>query len=84
MPGAAAKEAADRLIAAGNRAEDEGRLAEACARYREAVAAAPGYAKSHLNLGIGLEALGRREDALEGAPVHPSSACADEGGRGRP
>ena len=63
MPGAAAKEAADRLIAAGNRAEDEGRLPEACARYREAVAAAPDYAKSHLNLGIGLEALGRREDA---------------------
>ena len=63
MSGASAKEAADRLIAAGNRAEDEGRPAEACARYREAIAAAPGYARAHLNLGIALEALGQVDEA---------------------
>ena len=51
-------EAADRLIAEGNRAENDGRLREACALYRKAVDAAPGYAKAHLNLGIGLEAVG--------------------------
>jgi protein O-GlcNAc transferase len=56
-------DAADRLIAEGNRAEDGGRLAEACASYREAVRAAPGYAKAHLNLGIGLQAQGRLDEA---------------------
>ena len=45
---------ADALIAEGNKAEDSGRLPEACERYRDAVAAAPRYAKAHLNLGIGL------------------------------
>lgn len=49
---------ADALIAEGNRAEDSGSLREACERYRKAVAAAPGYARAHLNLGIGLEAAG--------------------------
>jgi predicted O-linked N-acetylglucosamine transferase (SPINDLY family) len=48
--------AADRLIALGVQAEKAGELQEACLRYREAVAAAPGYAPAHLNLGIGLEA----------------------------
>lgn len=57
-------DAADRLIAEGNQAEGGGRLREACERYREAVRAAPGYAKAHLNLGIGLEALGEAEDAI--------------------
>ncbi|MGQ0580216.1 MAG: hypothetical protein ACT4PQ_15070, partial [Betaproteobacteria bacterium] len=47
-------EDAERLIAEGNRAEEAGRVEEACERYREAVRAAPGYAKAHLNLGIGL------------------------------
>src|SRR4051812_39159431 len=56
--------AAERAIAAGNRAEQAGRMAEACLRYREAVAAAPGYAKAHLNLAIGLEAAGDAEGAL--------------------
>ena len=56
--------AADRLIAEGNRAEGAGRVQEACERYREAVQAAPGYAKAHLNLGIGLEAAGATEPAV--------------------
>ena len=55
---------ADTLIAEGNRAEDSGRLGEACERYREAVAASPGYARAHLNLGIALEALGDSDGAI--------------------
>lgn len=58
------EEAADRLIAAGNRAEGAGQVQEACERYREAVQAAPNYAKAHLNLGIGLEAAGATEPAI--------------------
>lgn len=57
-------EAADRLIAEGNRAEAAGKVEEACERYREAARAAPGYAKAHLNLGIGLEAIGDGDRAL--------------------
>jgi predicted O-linked N-acetylglucosamine transferase (SPINDLY family) len=52
------------LIAEGNRAEGAGRVQEACERYREAVQAAPDYAKAHLNLGIGLEAAGATEPAI--------------------
>lgn len=67
-PGAAAPsatlEAADRLIVEGNQAEREGRLREACESYRRAVDTAPRYAKAHLNLGIGLEALGEAESAI--------------------
>ena len=59
------QEAADRLIAEGNRAEGAGRVEEACERYREAVRAAPGYAKAHLNLGIGLEAAGTSDLAIQ-------------------
>jgi len=59
------EEAADRLIAEGNRAEGAGRVEEACKRYREAVQAAPGYVKAHLNLGIGLEAAGATESAIQ-------------------
>jgi len=58
------RETADRLIAEGNRAEEAGRAEEACGRYREAVRAAPGYARAHLNLGIGLEAAGAAEAAI--------------------
>jgi len=61
----ASRETADRLIADGNRAEDAGRVEEACERYREAVRAAPDYAKAHLNFGIGLEAAGAVEPAIE-------------------
>jgi predicted O-linked N-acetylglucosamine transferase (SPINDLY family) len=58
------RETADRLIAEGNRAEEAGRVEEACGRYREAVRVAPGYARAHLNLGIGLEAAGAAEAAI--------------------
>ena len=56
--GDAAVEAADRMISQGRQAEDAGRLSEACERYREAIALAPQHAAGHLNLGVGLEALG--------------------------
>jgi predicted O-linked N-acetylglucosamine transferase (SPINDLY family) len=71
-----AREAADRLIADGNRAEKEGRLREACELYRSAVKAAPGYAKAHLNLGIGLEAAGDAEGALQS---HEAALATDPG-----
>lgn len=61
---ASTEEAADRLIAEGNRAENDGRLREACVLYRKAVDAAPGYARAHLNLGIGLEAIGDADGAF--------------------
>ena len=64
MKAVASREAADRLIAEGNRAEDAGRVEEACERYRDAVRAAPDYARAHLNLGIGLEAAGAVEQAI--------------------
>src|SRR5262245_4619598 len=57
-------ETADQLIVEGNRAESEGRLREACELYRRAVAAAPGWGKAHLNLGIGLEAMGDIDGAV--------------------
>jgi protein O-GlcNAc transferase len=56
--------AADQLVAEGNRAEKEGRLPDACGLYRRAVAAAPDYGKAHVNLGIGLQALGEEEAAV--------------------
>lgn len=59
------EEAATRLIAEGNRAENDGRLREACVLYRKAVDAAPGYARAHLNLGIGLEAIGDADGAFK-------------------
>ena len=58
------RRAADRLIAAGNRAEAEGKNAEACALYREALRVRPGYARAHLNLGVALEAMGEGDTAL--------------------
>jgi protein O-GlcNAc transferase len=70
------EEEADRLIAEGNRAETEGRLSEACQRYRRAVAAAPGYAKAHLNLGIGLEAVGDVDSAIKS---HEAALANDPG-----
>jgi tetratricopeptide (TPR) repeat protein/SAM-dependent methyltransferase len=42
-----------------------GRLAEAVAAYREAVALAPEVAELHFNLGTALHALGRVDDAIE-------------------
>jgi predicted O-linked N-acetylglucosamine transferase (SPINDLY family) len=55
---------ADRLIAAGNAAEQAGNVAQACEHYRAAIQAAPRYARAHLNLGIGLEALGEADQAI--------------------
>jgi len=75
-PAVAAMETADRLIAAGNRAEDSGSLREACEQYRLAVAAAPGYARAHLNLGIGLEAIGDADGAIKS---HNAALAIDPG-----
>ena len=61
---ARANDLADALIAEGNKAENSGNAGEACEQYRKAVAAAPGYAKAHLNLGIGLEAAGDIDAAV--------------------
>jgi len=61
---ARANDLADALISDGNKAEDAGKLHEACEQYRKAVAAAPDYAKAHLNLGIGLEAAGDIDAAI--------------------
>jgi protein O-GlcNAc transferase len=66
----------NQLIAAGNRAEQEGRLEEAADLYRRAIAMAPGYAKSHINLGIVLESLGD----IEGALASQGAALAAEPG----
>ncbi len=60
---------ADRLIVEGDRAEAAGDLHAACKRYRGAVRAAPGYAKAHLNLGVGLEAIGDADGAVESYEV---------------
>jgi len=59
-----ARDAADRLIVQGNQAEKEGKLHEACGLYRDAVNAAPKYARAHLNLGVGLEAAGDTDGAV--------------------
>jgi predicted O-linked N-acetylglucosamine transferase (SPINDLY family) len=67
---------ADRLIAEGNRAEDAGRLDEARRLYEEALAAAPGYARAHLNLGIALEALRDADGALR---CYESALAGDPG-----
>ena len=69
-----ARDEADRLIAEGNRAEDNGRHAEARDIYVRAVAAAPDYARAHVNLGIALEALGDWEGA---AASHRAALAVD-------
>ena len=63
VPSAPGFEASDQLIAEGNRAEEAGDFPVACEHYRRAVAAAPRYAKAHLNLAIGLEAIGNAAEA---------------------
>ena len=55
---------AEKLIAEGDRLEASGDLARAGELYREAVAAAPGYARTHLNLGVLLAAQGDSEGAV--------------------
>lgn len=44
--------------------EEQARYAEACAAYETAIAAAPGFADGHYNLGLLYEALGERQKAL--------------------
>lgn len=58
-----AHEAAEQLIAQGNRLEDAGEPAQACALYRQALERAPDLAKAHVNLGIALEACGDGDGA---------------------
>ena len=72
------RRAAERLIAAGNRAESEGNPGEACELYRRALDAHPRYARTYLNLGVALEALGEGDaalqayrDALAAEPANP-------------
>jgi protein O-GlcNAc transferase len=60
---ASAFDSVDLIIADGNRAEEAGDLLRACEHYRKAVEIAPQYAKAHLNLGIGLEAIGNFEQS---------------------
>lgn len=55
---------ADRLLARGRAAESAGRLQEACAHYRAALAKAPSSASAHLHLGVALESLGDAEGAI--------------------
>ena len=57
-------ELADRLVAAGNQAEHVGQIAEACEFYRQAVSAAPSYAKAYLNWGVALEVNGDHLGAI--------------------
>lgn len=49
---------AEKLVLEGNQFEDAGQLERACALYREAISAAPQFAKGYLNLGIALAAIG--------------------------
>jgi len=65
---------ADALVAEGNALEDAGQLAQAEARYREAVAAAQGYARTHLNLGIVLAA---RDDSDGAAAAYEQVLAID-------
>ncbi|MDE2604396.1 MAG: tetratricopeptide repeat protein [Burkholderiales bacterium] len=58
VPAERSREQAQELIAAGNTAEDAGRLQEALDLYRRAAALAPQLPAAHLNLGIAQEALG--------------------------
>jgi tetratricopeptide (TPR) repeat protein len=51
-------------VARGNRLAREGRLSEAGAAYREAIASRPGRAEAHHHLGIALAAQGRQSDAV--------------------
>lgn len=48
----------------GNALKGQGRLDEAAASYREAVAGNPGQAEAHFGLGLALQALGQMEPAL--------------------
>jgi len=59
------RRAAERLVAEGVRAEAEGRFAEACERYQQALKILPGHGPAYLNLGIALEGAGDARSARE-------------------
>jgi predicted O-linked N-acetylglucosamine transferase (SPINDLY family) len=58
------RQAAD-LVVAGNAAERDGRLRDACELYRKAVDADPSHAPAYLNLGAALEASGDIDSAAQ-------------------
>lgn len=62
--GTTRRERATRLIDQGRQAEEAGRLAEACALYREAIAATPDHVGARVNLGIALAASGDAAGAI--------------------
>src|SRR5438067_7704384 len=70
----------DAFIAQGNALEDEGKVADAFDWYRRALAAAPSYAKAHMNAGNALQKLGRFDEAMlatrEAARCAPDSSSA--------
>lgn len=67
-------------FAAGILHHRAGRLAEAEACYRQAIAASPGHADAHANLGVALKGLGRLDDAVaaygEALRIKPDHAAA--------
>lgn len=67
---------AEAWIVDGRRAETDGRLEEACASYRRAIAAEPDYPASYLNLGIALSTLGRIGEARQ---VYETALALDPG-----
>lgn len=67
---------ARRLIASGQRAERDGRLERACARYRAAARLAPRAAAPRLNLGAALEARG---DAVGAQRAYAAALDAEPG-----
>ena len=81
LPSDQGLEQARELVAAGNAAEDAGRVQEARPLYERAVALAPQWPGGQLNLGIALEALGDAagaracyEKVLALEPGHPFGA----------
>ena len=64
---------ADRLIDRGNVLEDAGDIAMALERYRDAAAAAPHYARAHMNVGNALRALNRLDEAI--SATRKASQC---------
>lgn len=72
---------ADRLIAEGNRLEDHGDALRALALYRDAIEAAPAYARGYMNAGNALRRLERYDEAV--IAQRRAVECAPESPRGR-